>query len=177
MKVKLKLQALCSVIENGGADQQEEMMVLDALCGTVPPEMVSTIVKETAKKAWDAIMTMRIGDDRVKKAMAQQLCRKFNLAMFNDGKTVEDYAMRLSGMAVHLATLGEKVKHGEIIAKMFRSLPPRFKKITVAIKTLLDVSTMSVADLTWCLKEAEEAFKKAPTSLQQDGKLYLTEEE
>jgi hypothetical protein len=49
---------------------------------------------------------------------------------------------------------------------MFRSLPPRFKKITIAIKTLLDVSTMSVADLTWCLKEAEEAFKKAPTSLQ-----------
>jgi hypothetical protein len=27
------------------------------------------------------------------------------------------------------------------------------------------------------LKEAEEAFKEAPTSLQQVGKLYLTEEE
>jgi hypothetical protein len=36
---------------------------------------------------------------------------------------------------------------------------------------------MPIADLTWCLKEVEEAFEKAPTSLQQDGKLYLTEEE
>jgi hypothetical protein len=75
------------------------------------------------------------------------------------------------------STLSEEVKDSEIITKMLRSLPPRFKKITVAIKTLLDVSTMSVVDLTGRLKEAEEVFDEAPTSLQQDGKLYLTEEE
>jgi hypothetical protein len=36
---------------------------------------------------------------------------------------------------------------------------------------------MSVADLTGRLKEVEEAFEEAPTSLQHDGNLYLTEEE
>jgi hypothetical protein len=35
---------------------------------------------------------------------------------------------------------------------------------------------MSVANLTGQLKEAE-AFEEAPLLLQQDGKLYLTEEE
>jgi hypothetical protein len=35
MKVKLKARALWSVIENGGANQQEEMMALDALCDAV----------------------------------------------------------------------------------------------------------------------------------------------
>jgi hypothetical protein len=55
------------------------------------------------------------------------LCQKFNLAMFDDGETVEDYALRLSGMAVHLTTLGEEVKDGKTIVKMLRSLPPRFK--------------------------------------------------
>jgi hypothetical protein len=68
-------------------------------------------------------------------------------------------------MATHLATLGEEVKDNEIIAKMLRSLPPRFKQITIVIKTLLDVSTMSVADMTGRLKEAEEAFEEASTSL------------
>jgi hypothetical protein len=97
--------------------------------------------------------------------------------MFNDGVTVEDYTLRLSGMMVHLTTLGEEVKGGEIIAKMLRSLPPCFKHITIAIKTLLNVSTMSVVDLTGRLKEAEEVFKEALTLLQQDGKLYLTVEE
>jgi hypothetical protein len=58
------------------------------------------------------------------------------------------------------------VKDSEIVVKMFRSLPPRFKQITIVIKTLFDVSTMSVADLTGWLKEAEEAFEEAPPSLQ-----------
>jgi hypothetical protein len=124
-------------------------MVLDALCGAVPPEMVPTIAKkETTKEAWDTIVTMRVDDDRVKKVTTQQLRRKFDHATFDDGETVEDYALRLSGMAVHLTTLGEEVKDGNIVAKMLRSLPPLFKQITITIKTLLNVLTMSVADLT-----------------------------
>jgi hypothetical protein len=151
------------------------MMPLDALCGTVPLEMVPTIAKkETTKEAWDMIVTMRVSDDRVKKAMTQQLHRKFELATFDDGETVEDYAVRLSDMAAHLVTLNEEMKNGEIIVKMLRSLPPCFKQITITIKTLLNVSTMFVTDLSGRLKEA---FEEAPTLLQQDGKLYLTEEE
>jgi hypothetical protein len=46
-----------------------------------------------------------------------------------------------------------------------------------AIKTLLNVLTMSIAYLTWQLKKVEEAFEEAPALLQQDGKLYFTEEE
>ena len=120
---------------------------------------------------------MRVDDDHVKKATKHQLRRKFNLVTFDDDEIIEDYALRLSGMVAHLTTLGEEVKDDEIIMKMLRSLPPRFKQITIVIKTLLDVSTMSVADLIGWLKEAEEAFEEASTSLQQDGKLYLTEEE
>jgi hypothetical protein len=94
MMVKLKARALWSIIENGGADQQEEMMALDALCSMVPPEMVPMIAKkETANEACDAIVTMRVGVDRVKKATVQQLRQKFDLATFDDGDTVEDCAM------------------------------------------------------------------------------------
>jgi hypothetical protein len=154
------------------------MVALDALCGAIPPEMMPMIAKkEMAKEAWDAIASMRVGDDRMKKATTQQLYRKFDLATFDDGETVEDYALCLSSMVAHLTTLGEEVKDGEIIVKMLRFLPPRFKQITIVIKTLLDVTAMSVADLTGRLKEVEEAFEEAPTSLQQDRKLYLTEEE
>jgi hypothetical protein len=97
--------------------------------------------------------------------------------MFDDGETIEDYALCLSGMAAHLTTLGEEVKDGEIVAKMLQSLLPRFKQITIVIKTILDVWTTSITDLTGRLKEVKEAFEEAPTSLQHDGKLYLTKEE
>jgi hypothetical protein len=116
--------------------------------------------KETAKEAWDAIMTMRVSDDHVKKVTSQQLRRKFDLTMFDDGATIEDYALCLSGMAAHLAMLSEEVKDDEIVAKMIRPLSPRFKQITIAIKTLLDVSTMSVANLTGQLNEAKGRSKK-----------------
>jgi hypothetical protein len=163
MKVKLKVRALWSIIENGDANQQKEMMALDALCGMVPPEMVPTIAKkDTTKEAWDTIMTMMVGDDRMKKATTQQLRQKFDVATFDGGEIIEDYALHLIGMAAHLATLCEEVKDCEFIAKMLRSLLPRFKQITITIKTLLDVLTMSVADLTGQLKEA---FEEAPTLL------------
>jgi hypothetical protein len=63
-------------------------------------------------------VTMRVGDDRVKKKTTQQLHRKFDLTTFDDGETIEDYTLRLSGMAAHLTTLGEEVKDGEIVTKM-----------------------------------------------------------
>jgi hypothetical protein len=134
-----------------------------------------TIKKDMAKEALGAIATMRVSDDRVKKVTTQQLRQKFNLTKFNDNETIHDYALHLSGMAAHLAMLSEEVKDGEIVVKMLQSLLRSFKQIV--IKTLLDVSTISTADLTGQLKEAEEAFKEAPTMLQQDVKLYLTEEE
>jgi hypothetical protein len=55
---------------------------------------------------------MRVSDDRVKMAKTQQLHRKFELTTFNDGETVEDYAMHLSGMVVDLGTLGDEVRMG-----------------------------------------------------------------
>jgi hypothetical protein len=67
-KVKLKARALWSVIEDNGGNQQEEMMALDVLYSTVPSEMVPTIAKKDT--AWNVIVTMRVCDDRVKKAMA-----------------------------------------------------------------------------------------------------------
>jgi hypothetical protein len=111
MKVKLKARGLWVAVEKGDVDPQEDMMALDALVSAVPPEMVATVAdKKTAKEAWDAIATMRVGDDRVKKAAAQQLRSQFDRAMFREGESVEDFALRLNGMVATLATLGEIVE-------------------------------------------------------------------
>lgn len=153
-------------------------MALDALCSEVPPEMVPTITKqETAKEAWSAIATMQVGDDRVKKSTAQQLRRQFDNATFQEGETVEDYALRLNSMAAYLTALGEEIKESQIVDKILRSLPIRLKQIAIAIKAMLDVLTMTVAELTWRLKEAEDSNEEPPPTLQHEGKLYLTKEE
>ncbi|CAA7409651.1 unnamed protein product [Spirodela intermedia] len=151
---------------------------LDALCSAVPPEMWPVIAnKETAKEAWEAIATMRIGDDRVKKTSAQNLRRQFDSATFKEGESVEDYVLRLNSMASTLTTLGDKVEETQVVEKIIRSVPQHFRQIVVAITMLVDVSTLTVADLTGRLKAAEDAFEEPPSAMHHDGKLYLTEEE
>ncbi|CAA7409347.1 unnamed protein product [Spirodela intermedia] len=169
MKVKLRARLLWTAIEKGGVEPHEDMQALDALCSAVPPEMWPVIAnKETAKEAWEAIATMRIGDDRVKKASAQNLRRQFDSATFKEGESVEDYALRLNSMASTLSTLGDKVEETQVVEKIIRSVPQRFRQIVVAI-------TMLLADLTGRLKAAEDAFEEPPSAMHHEGKLYLTE--
>jgi hypothetical protein len=97
--------------------------------------------------------------------------------MFNGDETVEDYALRLQGMVATLATRGEVVGKFKIVEKIIRSVLAWFKQIILAIMTLLNVSTMSLADLTAQLKAAEDLLEELPLSLQHDGRLYLIEEE
>jgi hypothetical protein len=147
MKVKLRARMLWDVIEHRGADIHEEMMALDALCSVVPPEMLSSIAdKLTTKEAWKTIADLRVGDDRMKKTVAMLLQRKFDLATFNDGWSIEDFTLRLNGMAAELSTLGAGVEE-KIMEKIARSVPSRFKQIVLSITTLLDLSTFSISNM------------------------------
>ncbi|XP_078446878.1 uncharacterized protein LOC144715771 [Wolffia australiana] len=118
---------------------------------------------------------MRIGDDRVRKTSAQNLRRQFDLATFKEGESVEDYALRLNSMAVTLTTLGDKIEERQVVEKIIRSVPNVSGRSWSP--SLVDVSTLTVADLTGRLKAAEDAFEETPSSMHHEGKLYLTEEE
>ncbi|CAA7409286.1 unnamed protein product [Spirodela intermedia] len=178
MKVKLRARLLWTAIEKGGIEPHEDMQALDALCSAMLPEMWPVIAnKETTKEAWEAIATMRIGDDCVKKASAQNLRRQFDSATFKEGESVEYYALHLNSMASTLNTLGDKVEETQVVEKIIRSVPQCFRQIVVAITMLLDVSTLTVVDLTGRLKAAEDAFEELPSAMHHNGKLHLTEEE
>jgi hypothetical protein len=178
MRVKLKARGLWRAIDVGDVDDQEDMMALDALCSAVPPEMARAISdKETAMAAWKAIATMRVGDERVKENSAQQLRREFELATFKDGETVEDFALRLTGMQASLQTLGVELEDKQLVLKILRSALARYQQMVVAIRTLLDISTLSVVEVTGRLKASEDSLEEAPATLHDDGKLYMTADE
>ena len=57
--------------EYDDAEFHDDRNALDAICSTIPPEMVPTLAtKVTARQAWEAIKTLCIGVDCVQKAMA-----------------------------------------------------------------------------------------------------------
>ena len=124
MKVKPKARGLWSAVDPGGGDAQEDMMALELLSGSIPPEMVSAVAsKETAKEAWATIKTMRVGDDRVGASTAQQLLWQFETATIKEAESIEDYSMHLSGMVQHLTTLGETLEEAKVVGKFLRSVP------------------------------------------------------
>jgi hypothetical protein len=118
-----------------------------------------------------------VGDERVKKVAAQQLRWQFDHAMFVEGESVEDFTLRLNDMVANLATLGEVVKESMVVAKIRRCVPTRLRQIVLAISTLLDVESLTMANLTGRLKVAKDAFETPSALMQHEGKLYLTEEE
>jgi hypothetical protein len=167
MQVKLKARDLWVTVDKFDIDPQEDMMALDVLVSAVSSEMVATVAdKSTMKEAWDAIATMRVGDDKVKKATAQQLRNQFDHAMFREGETMEGFALRLNGMVATLATLREIVEENKVVEKIIRCVPPMLKQIALAISTLLDVESLIVTNLAGRLKVVEEAFKEPPSTLQ-----------
>jgi hypothetical protein len=89
MKVKLRARDLWVIVDKESVDPQEDMMALDTLVSAVPPKMVATMAdKSSVKEAWDAIASMRMDDDWVKKVAAQQLHSKFDRVTFRESKTV-----------------------------------------------------------------------------------------
>jgi hypothetical protein len=113
-------------------------------------------------------------DDRIRKASAQKLRREYEILDFRDGEGVEDFAMRLSGMVNQLAVLGDLEPDDKVVLKFLRIARPRFKQLVISIETLLDVSTLSLEEVTSCLRSAEEDGGALPSS---EGKLYLIEQE
>lgn len=74
MRVNLQAVGLWEVIETGDGDYRDDRNALAALLRAVPQEMKAGLaVKETAREAWDAILVMRVGADRVKEANVEHL--------------------------------------------------------------------------------------------------------
>jgi hypothetical protein len=83
-----------------------------------------------------------------------------------------------NGMVATMATLDEIVEEYVIVEKILRCVPQRLKHVALSIFTLLDVWSLTIANLAGRLRAAKEAFEEPPPPpLLQDGKLYLTEEE
>jgi hypothetical protein len=176
MKLKLQARHLWNPVEFNDAEFDDDRNALDAICNVVPEDMIPTLTtKATAKEAWEAIHTLRIGEDRVWKAMAQNLRAEYEAITLREGKAIEDFALRLTGITQRLATLGDPEPEAKVVAKDLRVVRPRYKQLVISIKTLLDISQLSIEEVTGRLKAADDV-EPVPAHTTGD-KLLLTEEQ
>ncbi|XP_025815691.1 uncharacterized protein LOC112892792 [Panicum hallii] len=179
MKVKLQARDLWDVIEYGDGGYRDDRSALDAICSAVPAEMIPMLaVKETAMEAWEAIKTLRIGDERRRGLAAQTLRKEYENTKLRDGEAIEDFALRFSGVLQRLGDLGDPEPEEKAVKKYLRVVRPRYKHLVVSMEAFADLSKLSVEEITGTLKSSDDADEEAtPASNSSMGKLLLTQEE
>jgi hypothetical protein len=105
---------------------------------------------------------------------AQKVRREYEVLKFCNGEGVEDFTMRLAGVVNQLVVLGDPETDDKVVLKFLRIARPRFKQLVISIETLLNVSILSLEEVTGRLRSTEEDGIAPPTA---DGRLYLTEQE
>lgn len=98
------------------------MGVMAAISQSVPDDVMMALVEyKTAKEAWAAIRTMRIGEARI-----NQLMRKFDRMLMDDGETISPLSRRLNALVSKIRALGEDLQEKMVVKWLFVVVPDRF---------------------------------------------------
>jgi hypothetical protein len=130
--------------------------------------------KDNAKVAWDTLKAMRVSDNRVHEARRQKLRKEFEALAFKKDESVEDFALRTSNLLYELQMLGDKTTELDAVQKMLRVVLPQYSQMACSIETLLDLSTLSIEELSGRLAASEG--RGAPDQ-EDGGRLLITAEE
>jgi hypothetical protein len=182
LRMRLKLQArdLWDVIEFGDGDYRDDRTALDAICSAVPSEMVAVLaVKETAAEAWEAIKTLRIGDERRRAVTAQMLRAEYENIKLGASEGIEDFALRFSGMLQRLAILEDSKLDAKALKKFLCVVCPRYKQLILSTEAFGNLSKLTIEEVTGTLKSSDDADEEtaAPPPSSSQEKLLLTKEE
>ncbi|XP_072148540.1 uncharacterized protein [Setaria viridis] len=178
MRINLQAQGLWAAIDPGGIEYGEDRLALAAIARSVPTEMVNLIgKKETAKEAWEAVKVIRMGVERVRVSNTQKLRRDFNNIAFKDGEGIDDFSMRISGLADNLRLLGDDIDDSEVVRKILQVVPDRFMQVAISIETLLDIEDMSVEEVTGRLRAVEQRLEARAAAAELGSRLLLSSRE
>lgn len=151
MKVYMKAHGIWVAIEptdpKATIEDKTDKMALAAIYQGIPEDILLSVAdKETAKEAWEAVKTMCLGADRVKKARIQTLKAEFEFMSMKETKLIDDFCMRLNGLVTNIRALGETVNEGYVVKKLLRAVPSKFLQITSMIEQFGNLDTMTIEE-------------------------------
>ena len=82
----------------------------------------------------------------------QYLRRDFETLLMTNGESIVDFLSRAMTIVSQMCTYGEKISDETIVAKVLRSLTPKFDHVVAAIEKANDLSMLSVDELMGSLQ-------------------------
>ncbi|XP_074373273.1 uncharacterized protein LOC141713661 [Apium graveolens] len=113
-----------------------------------------------------------MGAKRVKEAKVQTLKGEFESLMMKETDKIDDFYMKLSGIATNIRVPGETMEEPSVVRKILCAVPDKFLQIASNIEQFGDVKAMTVEELIGRLKAHEERMKGRFES--PGGQLLLT---
>jgi hypothetical protein len=182
MEVSLQARGLWAAVEgqedlNDEYGYRNDKGALELIYRSVPVALLPVLRKhKSAQATWDAIRTMRAGSEKLRDAKAQSLRSDYDQLRHKPGESVDDLAMRLTGLTAKLAELGDPESDKKVMQKWLRIVPKRYSQLAHSIDNLVDLNMTSIEEIVGRFKAAEERYEQ---EAEEEGgtKLYLTEEE
>jgi hypothetical protein len=113
----------------------------------------------------------------VREANCEQLQKEFDEICFKEGEIVDDFSMRITGLANNIMILGGTITEAEIVKKILHVAPESLEQVTISIETLLNVNGLTVKEVTCHLQNVEQRKKKLGSTVDKQRCFLLTEEE
>ncbi|XP_021602892.1 uncharacterized protein LOC110608005 [Manihot esculenta] len=174
MKTLFKSQDLWDLVENGYADsdsddearlkeiKKRDSKALFFIQQAVHESIFSRIMgASTSQEAWKILQKEFQGDKKVIMVKLQSLRREFETSMMKHEESVQDYLFRVSTVVSKMKGLGEQCLDSTVVAKVLRSLTPKFDHVVAAIEESKDLSTFTFDELMGSLLAHEERLNRS----------------
>jgi len=121
---------------------------LHALCQALSPSEFAKISNcESAKEAWKILVTTYEGTKLVKSAKLQMLTPRFEEIKMLEEETFGEFYSKISDLRNSMVSLGKSISDVNLIRKILRSLPERFRIKVTTIEESKDLEEMKIEEL------------------------------
>ncbi|XP_039140537.1 uncharacterized protein LOC120277761 [Dioscorea cayenensis subsp. rotundata] len=177
MKMVFWSQELWDLVEKGIYESKDEAvdrenkkkdaMALSIIQQAIDDPILDRIVEaETAHAAWVMIQKQYNGTTKIALVRKQSLRQNFEVLQMEENESIQDYCSRVVFIVNQIRGLGYKLSEEEVVAKVLRSLHPKFDFVVVAIKESKDITKLSLDELSRSLQAHEIRVNKGLAQVQ-----------